>query len=138
MRLHRGTLRSGPVNLSRWSWSFSANREPIWSGSATGAITAISGSTIWACKSKTYVCVTTRRKNCPHYSTATTDFEYLFPFGWGELWGVADRTDFDLNAHQKESGESLEYFDPETNEKYIPYVVEPVSGRGPGDAGLFD
>ncbi|SMC57669.1 glycyl-tRNA synthetase [Papillibacter cinnamivorans DSM 12816] len=63
-----------------------------------------------------------------HYSKATTDFEYRFPFGWGELWGVADRTDFDLNAHQKESGESMEYFDPETGDKYIPYVVEPSLG----------
>ena len=63
-----------------------------------------------------------------HYSKATTDFEYLFPFGWGELWGIADRTDFDLTAHQNESGESMEYFDPETNEKFIPYVIEPSLG----------
>ncbi|MBQ8475121.1 MAG: glycine--tRNA ligase, partial [Clostridia bacterium] len=63
-----------------------------------------------------------------HYSKATTDFEYLFPFGWGELWGIADRTDFDLKAHQTESGEAMDYFDPETNEKYIPYVVEPSLG----------
>ncbi len=62
------------------------------------------------------------------YSKATTDFEFLFPFGWGELWGVADRTDYDLTQHQNHSGESLEYFDPETNEKFIPYVVEPSLG----------
>ncbi len=62
------------------------------------------------------------------YSKATTDFEYLFPFGWGELWGIADRTNYDLSCHMKESGKSLEYFDPETNEKYIPYVVEPSLG----------
>ncbi len=62
------------------------------------------------------------------YSKATTDFEYLFPFGWGELWGIADRTNYDLSCHIKESGKSLEYFDPETNEKYIPYVVEPSLG----------
>jgi glycyl-tRNA synthetase len=62
------------------------------------------------------------------YSKATTDFEFLFPFGWGELWGVADRTDYDLTQHQNQSGESMEYFDPETNEKYIPYVVEPSLG----------
>ena len=62
------------------------------------------------------------------YSKATTDFEYLFPFGWGELWGIADRTDYDLTQHQKFSGESMEYFDQETNEKYIPYVVEPSLG----------
>ena len=62
------------------------------------------------------------------YSQATTDFEFMFPFGWGELWGVADRTDYDLTQHQKTSGKSLEYFDPETNEKYIPYVIEPSLG----------
>ena len=63
-----------------------------------------------------------------HYSNATTDFEFLFPFGWGELWGIADRTDFDLNAHMKESTKSLEYFDQETGEKYVPYVIEPSLG----------
>ncbi len=62
------------------------------------------------------------------YSKATTDFEYLFPFGWGELWGIADRTDYDLNQHIKTSGKSLDYFDPETNERYVPYVIEPSLG----------
>ena len=63
-----------------------------------------------------------------HYSKATTDFEFLFPFGWGELWGIADRTDFDLKAHSTHSGKSLEYMDPITNEKYVPYCVEPSLG----------
>ena len=63
-----------------------------------------------------------------HYSNATTDIEFLFPFGWGELWGIADRTNFDLTQHQTHSGKSCEYFDPETNEKYIPYVIEPSLG----------
>ena len=62
------------------------------------------------------------------YSKATTDFEFLFPFGWGELWGVADRTDYDLTQHANHSGESMEYFDPETGEKYVPYVIEPSLG----------
>ena len=62
------------------------------------------------------------------YSKATTDFEFLFPFGWGELWGVADRTDYDLTQHQNTSGKDLTYFDPETNQRYIPYVVEPSLG----------
>lgn len=62
------------------------------------------------------------------YSTATTDIEFLFPFGWGELWGIADRTNYDLTQHQTHSGKSLEYFDPETNERYIPYVIEPSLG----------
>ncbi len=62
------------------------------------------------------------------YSKATTDFEYRFPFDWGELWGIADRTDYDLTQHQEHSGKSMEYFDPETNEKYVPYVIEPSLG----------
>ena len=62
------------------------------------------------------------------YSKATTDFEFLFPFGWGELWGVADRTDYDLTQHQTVSGKDLSYFDQEANERYIPYVVEPSLG----------
>ena len=62
------------------------------------------------------------------YSKATTDFEFLFPFGWGELWGIADRTDYDLGRHQEVSGESLEYIDPVTNERFIPYVIEPSLG----------
>ncbi len=67
-------------------------------------------------------------KELSHYSNATTDFEFVFPFGWGELWGVASRTNFDLTQHQNTSGKSLEYFDPETNEKYLPYVIEPSLG----------
>ncbi len=62
------------------------------------------------------------------YSKATTDFEFLFPFGWGELWGIADRTDYDLTQHIKTSGKNLEYSDPVTGEKYVPYVVEPSLG----------
>ena len=62
------------------------------------------------------------------YSKATTDIEFLFPFGWGELWGIADRTDYDLKQHQTHSGKALDYFDPELNERYIPYVVEPSLG----------
>ena len=63
-----------------------------------------------------------------HYSNATTDFEFVFPFGWGELWGVASRTNFDLTAHQKTSGKDMSYFDQEANEHYIPYVIEPSLG----------
>ena len=62
------------------------------------------------------------------YSKATTDVEFLFPFGWGELWGIADRTDYDLTQHQVTSGEDMSYFDDETKEKYIPYVIEPSLG----------
>ena len=62
------------------------------------------------------------------YSKATSDIEFLFPFGWGELWGIADRTDYDLTQHQNVSGEDMSYFDDSTNEKYIPYVIEPSLG----------
>ena len=63
-----------------------------------------------------------------HYSKATTDFEFKFPFGWGELWGIADRSDFDLKQHSNESGEALDYTDPINNNRYIPYVIEPSLG----------
>ena len=63
-----------------------------------------------------------------HYSNATCDIEFLFPFGWGELWGIADRTDFDLKAHAEHSGTNMEYLDPVTNEKYVPYCIEPSLG----------
>ena len=62
------------------------------------------------------------------YSKATTDFEYKFAFGWGELWGIADRTDYDLSQHAKECGKPITYLDPVTNERYVPYVVEPSLG----------
>ena len=62
------------------------------------------------------------------YSNATSDIEYLFPFGWGELWGIADRTDYDLKKHQEHSGQDMSYLDPTTNEKYVPYVIEPSLG----------
>ncbi|MEA5026386.1 MAG: glycine--tRNA ligase [Erysipelotrichaceae bacterium] len=63
-----------------------------------------------------------------HYSKGTSDIEYLFSFGWGEIWGIADRTDYDLTCHQNESKQSLEYFDAATNERYLPYCVEPAVG----------
>ena len=69
-----------------------------------------------------------KKEELAFYSKATTDIEFLFPFGWGELWGIADRTDYDLGVHQNMSGEDLRYLDPETNEKYLPYVIEPSVG----------
>ncbi len=69
-------------------------------------------------------------KELCHYSKATTDFEFNFPFGWGELWGIADRTDYDLKCHQAVSGQPMDYLDPVTNEKYIPYCIEPSLGVG--------
>jgi glycyl-tRNA synthetase len=67
-------------------------------------------------------------KELSFYSNATTDFEYLFPFGWGELWGLADRTDYDLKRHMEHSGDDLSYFDQAKNEKYVPYCIEPSLG----------
>jgi len=63
-----------------------------------------------------------------HYSNGTTDIEYAFPFGWGELWGIADRTDYDLKSHMEVSKEDFHYTDPETGEKYVPYCIEPSVG----------
>lgn len=68
------------------------------------------------------------KEELSHYSNATTDIEYLFPFGWGELWGIADRTDFDLKQHSEHSGQEMNYVDSETGEKYIPYCIEPSLG----------
>ncbi len=68
------------------------------------------------------------KEELSHYSNATTDIEFKFPFGWGELWGIADRTDFDLKQHMEHSKDDLSYFDPVTNEKYVPYCVEPSLG----------
>lgn len=68
------------------------------------------------------------KKELSFYSLATTDIEYLFPFGWGELWGIADRTNYDLTQHINHSGKALDYFDQEANERYVPYVIEPSLG----------
>jgi glycyl-tRNA synthetase len=68
------------------------------------------------------------KEELSHYSNATTDIEFLYPFGWGELWGIASRTDFDLRQHAQHSGENLEYQDPFTNQKYVPYCIEPALG----------
>ena len=69
-----------------------------------------------------------KKEELSFYSKATSDIEFLFPFGWGELWGIADRTNYDLNKHMEHSGVDLTYLDPETNEKYVPYCVEPALG----------
>ena len=68
------------------------------------------------------------KEELSHYSKGTTDIEVKFPFGWGELWGIANRTDFDLTQHQNHSKEDMSYLDPETNERYVPYCIEPSLG----------
>jgi glycyl-tRNA synthetase len=94
----------------------------------TGASSATTGCWASACGRRTCACATTTPAELSFYSKATTDFEFVFPFGWGELWGVADRTDYDLTQHQKVSGKDMTYYDQETNEHYIPYVIEPSLG----------
>ena len=89
---------------------------------------ARSGSSPWACVKKMSALEDHRPEELAFYSKATTDVEYLFPFGWGELWGIADRTDYDLKRHQEHSGKDLTYFDQEENRRYIPYVIEPSLG----------
>ena len=69
-----------------------------------------------------------KKEELSFYSKATTDIEYNYPIGWGELWGIADRTDYDLGVHMEHSKQDLRYLDPETNEKYLPYVIEPSVG----------
>ena len=69
-----------------------------------------------------------KKEELSFYSKATTDIEYKYPMGWGELWGIADRTDYDLGVHMEHAKEDLRYLDPETNEKYLPYVIEPSVG----------
>ena len=81
----------------------------------------------WASRRRTCAAGTTQQEKLSHYSNATTDIEYLFPFGWGELWGVADRTDFDLKAHQTASGESMEYFDPGDQRKISSPIASSLS-----------
>ena len=116
-RSRPATSPSAPASLSRWSWSSSA------SPATDLRLVCTTGSAF--CRDW-LIGLGMREENLrlrdhepeelSHYSKATTDFEFLFPFGWGELWGVADRTDFDLSAHQKASGESMEYFDQESGQ----------------------
>ena len=94
---------------------------------STGARSGSTGtSRPWACARRISASAPHAKEELSHYSTATSDIEYRYPFGWGELEGVADRTDFDLKTHMEHSGRDLSYFDPETNERYVPYVIEPA------------
>ena len=122
--------RSVLANLSRWSWSFSVSQAQIWSGLHIGDSSALTGSRVWASRMMKCAPGITSREELSFYSKGTTDItRYLrVPFGWGELWGIADRTDYDLTRHQETSGQDLTYFDDEKKEKYIPYVIEPSLG----------
>ena len=86
------------------------------------------------------VCASIPKEELAHYSNGTSDIEYDFgaPIGWGELWGIADRTDYDLKAHMETSKQSLEYFDQESGEKFVPYCIEPSVGCRADDASAPD
>ena len=98
------------------------------SGSSTGEHSAITGLINLGIKEEDIRARDHDKEELSFYSKATTDIEFIFPFGWGELWGIADRTDYDLTQHQEFSGQDMTYFDDETGEKYIPYVIEPSLG----------
>ena len=122
------TSSSACANSNRWSLNSSASPAKTSNGSNIGARSAKNWLLSLGMKEEHLRLRDHEKDKLAFYSKATTDFEYLFPFGWGELWGVADRTDYDLKQHSEHSGKALEYLDPTTNEKFIPYCVEPSVG----------
>ena len=116
------------MSSSRWSWNSSASPARIWKWFNYWRSFCREWLLALGIKENSLRLRDHEPEKLAFYSKATTDFEYLFPFGWGELWGVADRTDYDLTQHQNHSGKSMEYLDPVTNEKYIPYCIEPSLG----------
>ncbi len=127
-RSHRVTSHSVPVSSSRWSWSSSVSRLQILSGSQYWRSFCLNWLSALGMKDDEMRYRDHDQEELSFYSKATTDVEFLFPFGWGELWGIADRTDYDLTQHQNVSGQDLTYFDDEKKQKYIPYVIEPSLG----------
>ena len=107
MRLHRVTLHSVPVSLNRWNLNFSASRERIWSGLHYWRQFCIDWLQSLGIKEDEMRARDHSPEELCFYSKGTTDLEFLFPFGWGELWGIADRTDYDLTQHQNTSGEPM-------------------------------
>ena len=98
------------------------------SGTSTGATSASTGTSTSASRPTCCACGRTTTTSCRTTRPGTSDVEFLFPWGWDELEGIAQRTDFDLKAHAEHSGERLDYFDQQTNERYVPYVIEPAAG----------
>ena len=109
-----GVLRARPPTAEEW--------HEYWLGERRA------GTCVWACAPTTCACARTSPDELSHYSSATSDIEYLFPSGWSELEGIANRGDFDLRQHAELSGEKLEYFDQATGERYVPHVIEPAAG----------
>ena len=124
-RSRRGTSSSARASSSRWRWSSSSSPAATRSGSSTGSSSACTGTSTSGCRRRSCGCAA-RADELAHYAKAATDVEYEFPFGWQELEGIANRTDYDLSAHQYASGEDLTYFDQEQESRYLPYVIEPA------------
>ena len=116
------------MNLNKWKWNFFCKPDTdlewfeYWKNYCFNFLTTI------GIKAENLRFRDHEKEELSFYSKATSDIEYAYPFGWGELWGIADRTNYDLTRHQEYSKKNLEYLDPETNEKYIPYVIEPAVG----------
>ena len=130
-RSRPATSSSAPASSSRWRWNSSSSPARTKSGTSTGSTTAWTGTPASASTRTTCACTSTRQEKLSHYSKRTIDIEYRFHFQgseWGELEGVANRTDFDLSTHSKHSGTELNYYDQATGERYTPYVIEPAAG----------
>ena len=113
MRSLLETLRSVPVSLSRWNWNFFCEPDTDLEWFEYWKEYCINWLKNLGIKDDQMRVRDHEKEELSHYSKATSDIEFLFPFGWGELWGIADRTDYDLTQHQNTSGEDLTYFDPE-------------------------
>ena len=119
---------SARASSSRWKSNFSATPPPARNGTNSGATPGSTGIASWASGAKKLRLREHDKDELSHYSTGTSDVEYLFPWGWGELEGIAHRGDYDLQQHIKHSGKDLSYFDDESKERYVPHVIEPSAG----------
>ena len=129
-RSRRATSSSARSSSSRWRWSSSSRPPRRSSGTSTGSRRAWSGTSDLGIRPDHLRLRPHDADELSHYSSATSDVEYLYPIGWSELEGIANRGDFDLTQHAKFSGEKLEYFDQQTGERYVPHVIEPAAGVG--------
>ena len=130
-RSRRATSSSAPASSSRWRWSSSSCRAPTRSGTSTGSTSAPAGTPTSASRRDNLRHFEHPKEKLSHYSKRTVDIEYRFGFAgseWGELEGIANRTDFDLSTHTEHSGTDLSYFDQANGERYVPYVIEPAAG----------
>ena len=127
-RSRRATSSSARVSSSRWRWSSSSRPKTPSSGTSTGASSGSTGTRTSASPRRCCGCARTIPTSSRTTASAPSDVEFDYPWGWGELEGIANRTDYDLNQHSEFSGEDLSYFDQENDRHYIPYVIEPAAG----------